>query len=42
MPLFAALQQAKTEEDVKNACINAPGLRQYSKGLVGIQTEEIG
>ena len=39
--LLAALHAAKTEEDVKDAYIQALGLRAYSKGLVDIQTEEI-
>ncbi len=41
MSLFAKLQQAKTEEDVKDAYIKALGLKSYSKNLVDIQTKEI-
>jgi hypothetical protein len=39
--LFAALERAKTEEDVKDAYIKALGLKGVFKGLVDIQTEEI-
>jgi hypothetical protein len=39
--LLTALSRAKTEEDVKDAYIEALGLKSYFKGLVDIQTEEI-
>ncbi len=39
--LLEDLSRAKTEEDVKDAYINALGLKSYFKGLVDIQTEEI-
>lgn len=41
MSLVADLSKVKTEEDVKDAYIKALGLKQYNKGLVDIQTEEI-
>lgn len=41
MNLTTALEQVKTEEDVKDAYIKALGLKSYNKGLVDIQTEEI-
>lgn len=41
MSLSAALERAKTEEDVKDAYIKALGLKSYFKGLVDIQTEEV-
>ena len=41
MSLHTALQEARSEEDVKDAYIKALGLKSYSKGLVDIQTEEI-
>jgi hypothetical protein len=41
MTLFQKLQQAKTEEDVKDAYISALGLKGYSKNLIDIQTKEI-
>ena len=41
MSLYAKLQQAKTEEDVKDAYIKALGLKGYSKNLIDIQTKEI-
>ena len=41
MSLLAALQRAKTEEDVKDAYIKALGLKSVFKGLVDIQTDEI-
>ncbi|CAN7538470.1 hypothetical protein LJR257_003684 [Ensifer adhaerens] len=41
MQLKAALANAKTEEDVKDAYIKALGLKRYNKGLVDIQAEEI-
>ena len=42
MSLLTALARAKTEEDVKDAYIAALGLKGYFKGLVDIQTEEVG
>jgi hypothetical protein len=39
--LYEKLQQAKTEEDVKDIYINALGLKSYSKNLIDIQTKEI-
>lgn len=39
--LLEDLSRSKTEEDVKDAYINALGLKSYFKGLVDIQTEEI-
>ena len=41
MTLFETLQQAKSEEDVKDAYIKALGLKGYSKNLIDIQTKEI-
>ena len=41
MSLKQKLLHAKSEEDVKDAYINALGLKAYNKGLVDIQTEEI-
>lgn len=41
MNLFEKLQQAKTEEDVKDIYIKAIGLKSYSKNLIDIQTKEI-
>ncbi len=41
MSLFTALARAKTEEDVKDAYIDALGLKSVSKGLVDIQTAEV-
>lgn len=41
MSLFQKLQQAKSEEDVKDAYIKALGLKDYSKNLYDIQTKEI-
>lgn len=41
MSLKAALNRAKTEEDVKDAYIEALGLKGVNKGLVDIQTKEI-
>ncbi len=41
MSLYQKLQQAKTEEDVKDAYIKALGLKGYSKSLIDIQTKEI-
>ncbi len=41
MTLYQSLQQAKSEEDVKDAYIKALGLKGYSKNLIDIQTKEI-
>jgi len=41
MPLYQKLQEAKSEEDVKDAYIKALGLKSYSKNLIDIQTKEI-
>ena len=41
MILYAQLQQAKSEEDVKDAYIKALGLKGFTKGLIDIQTKEI-
>ena len=41
MSLYLKLQQARTEEDVKDAYIKALGLKSYSKNLIDIQTKEI-
>lgn len=41
MNLYERLQQAKSEEDVKDAYIKALGLKAFSKGLIDIQTKEI-
>ena len=41
MSLYAALTRARTEEDVKDAYIEALGLQGVHKGLVDIQTDEI-
>ena len=41
MTLFAQLQNAKSEEDVKDAYIKALGLKGYTKGLIDIQSKEI-
>ena len=41
MTLYTQLQQAKSEEDVKDAYIKALGLKGYTKGLIDIQTQEI-
>ena len=41
MSLYTQLQQAKSEEDVKDAYIKALGLKGYTKGLIDIQTDEI-
>lgn len=41
MNLFKKLQQAKSEEDVKDAYIKTLGLKGYSKNLIDIQTKEI-
>lgn len=41
MSLYIQLQQAKSEEDVKDAYIKALGLKSYTKGLIDIQTDEV-
>lgn len=41
MSLYEKLQQASSEEDVKDAYIKALGLKAYQKNLIDIQTEEI-
>jgi hypothetical protein len=41
MSLFKTLQNASSEEDVKDAYIKALGLKEYQKNLVDIQTKEI-
>ncbi len=41
MTLFQKLQQARSEEDVKDAYIKALGLKSYSKNIIDIQTREI-
>lgn len=41
MSLYAALQKATSEEDVKDAYIKALGLKGYQKNLIDIQTKEI-
>ena len=41
MSLYTQLQQASSEEDVKDAYIKALGLKGYTKGLIDIQTNEI-
>jgi hypothetical protein len=41
MTLYNKLQQAQSEEDVKDAYIEAIGLKDYSKNLYDIQTKEI-
>ncbi len=41
MTLYERLQQAKSEEDVKDAYIKALGLKSFRKGLIDIQSEEI-
>lgn len=41
MTLYQKLEQARTEEDVKDAYIKALGLKSYSKNLIDIQTNEI-
>lgn len=41
MSLYTQLQQAKSEEDVKDAYIKALGLKAYTKGLIDIQSKEI-
>jgi predicted CoA-binding protein len=41
MTLYQKLQEAKSEEDVKDIYIKAVGLKGYSKKLIDIQTKEI-
>lgn len=41
MSLYEKLQQATSEEDVKDAYIQALGLKGYSKNLIDIQTDVI-
>ena len=41
MSLYQKLQEAKSEEDVKDIYIKALGLKGYSKNLIDIQTKEI-
>lgn len=41
MKLYERLQQATSEEDVKDAYIKALGLKGYRKNLIDIQTDEI-
>jgi len=41
MNLYKRLQEAKSEEDVKDAYIKALDLKGYSKNLIDIQTKEI-
>jgi len=41
MTLYQKLQQASSEEDVKDAYIKALGLKEYQKNLIDIQTKEI-
>ena len=41
MGLYEKLQQATSEEDVKDAYIKALGLKEYQKNLIDIQTKEI-
>lgn len=41
MNLYQKLQEASSEEDVKDAYIKALGLKSYQKNLIDIQTEEI-
>jgi len=41
MSLYQKLQQASSEEDVKDAYIKALGLKGYQKNLIDIQTKEI-
>ncbi len=41
MNLYKQLQNARSEEDVKDAYIKAIGLKGYTKGLIDIQTDEI-
>ena len=41
MNLYKKLQEARSEEDVKDAYIKALGLKSYNKNLIDIQTKEI-
>ncbi len=41
MSLYQILQQAKSEEDVKDIYIKALGLKSYTKGLIDIRTDEV-
>lgn len=41
MTLYEKLQNANSEEDVKDLYIKALGLKSYQKGLIDIQTKEI-
>ncbi|MDO9272070.1 MAG: hypothetical protein Q7T94_03515 [Rugosibacter sp.] len=41
MSLYTQLQQARSEEDVKDAYIKALGLKGFTKGLIDIQTNEL-
>jgi len=41
MSLYQKLQQASSEEDIKDAYIKALGLKEYQKNLIDIQTKEI-
>ncbi|HQR73875.1 MAG TPA: hypothetical protein PLH07_01645 [Sulfurovum sp.] len=41
MTLYETLQNARSEEDVKDAYIKALGLKSFTKGLIDIQTDEI-
>jgi hypothetical protein len=41
MGLYTNLKKAKSEEDVKDAYIQALSLKSYTKGLIDIQTDEI-
>lgn len=41
MSLYSQLQQARSEEDVKDAYIKALGLKSFTKGLIDIRTQEI-
>lgn len=41
MTLFQQLQNATSEEDVKDAYIKALGLKEYRKNLIDLQTKEI-
>lgn len=41
MTLYQKLQNASSEEDVKDAYIKALGLKEYQKNLIDIQTKEV-
>ncbi|MHB0993081.1 MAG: hypothetical protein ACYC04_01840 [Sulfurovum sp.] len=41
MTLYETLQNARSEEDVKDAYIKSLGLKSFTKGLIDIQTDEI-